>query len=154
MAVPFVACMALVASLYQLPPRVLPAIQGVEGGQPGLVSRNTDGSADLGVMQVNTRWLEPLARFTGLDEAIVRDRLLTRPCFNIAAAGLILRTYLNETHGNLMRAVGDYHSHTRPLNTAYQAQVIRSAWALFVRRPAVRPLLRRKLASIRRVRAG
>jgi hypothetical protein len=150
MAVPFVACMALVATLYHLPPRVLPAIQGVEGGRPELVSQNTDGSQDLGIMQVNTRWLEPLARFTGLDTPTVRERLLTRPCFNIAAAGLILRTYLNETHGNLMQAVGDYHSHTRPLNTAYQAQVIRSAWTLFVPRPP----LRARLAAIRRVRAG
>ena len=55
MAVPFVACMALVASLYNLPPRVLPSIHAVEGGQIGTVHLNTDGSEDLGFMQVNTR---------------------------------------------------------------------------------------------------
>jgi hypothetical protein len=92
MTAPLLACMALVAQAYALPPRVLPAIQAAED---------------------------------------VRDRLLTRPCFNVAAAGLILRTYLDETRGNLLRAIGDYHSHTPVLNLRYQARVLRSAAALF-----------------------
>ena len=131
MAVPFAACMALVAALYHLPPRVLPAIQGVEGGWPGAASRNADGSEDLGVMQVNTRWLGPLARYTGLAEPEVRQRLVARACFNIAAAGWILRAYLDEAHGDLMLAIGDYHSHAPLLNAGYQARVVRSAWAMF-----------------------
>ncbi len=134
MAVPFLACMALVASLYSLPPRVLPSIHAVEGGAAGTVHANTDGSQDLGVMQVNTRWLPALSRYTGTPEAAVRQNLLNRACYNIAAAGLILRTYLDETGGDLMRAVGDYHSHTPPLNQAYQAKVLRSAAGLFSRR--------------------
>ena len=131
MAVPFVACMALVAQIYALPPRVLPAIGGVEGGRPGTVSTNRDGSQDLGVMQVNTRWLQPLARYTGLPETAVRQNLVNRACFNIAAAGWILRQYVNEARGDLMLAIGYYHSHTPPLNQAYQAQVMQSAWGLF-----------------------
>ncbi len=63
--VPFLACMALVASVYHLPPRVLPSIQAVEGGWAGAVIRNGDGSDDLGVMQVNTQWLAVLARRAG-----------------------------------------------------------------------------------------
>lgn len=133
MAVPFLACMALVANLYGLPPRVLPSIQAVEGGRPGLAQRNRDGSEDLGIMQVNTLWLGPLARYTGLAAETVRDRLLNRPCFNIAAAGLIMRTYLDETRGDLLRAVGNYHSHTAALNQGYQVKVLRSASILFQR---------------------
>ena len=134
MAVPFLACMALVAQLYSLPPRVLPSIQAVEGGGPGVVHRNADGSDDLGVMQINTLWLPALSRYTRLDPAEVRDRLLRRPCFNIAAAGLILRTYLDETQGDLMRAVGNYHSHTPLLNQQYQVKVRDAAAAMFTRR--------------------
>jgi hypothetical protein len=133
MAVPFLACMALVASVYHLPPRVLPSIQAVEGGAVGSVSHNTDGSDDLGVMQVNTLWLEPLARVSRLPAEEVRRRLVEQPCFNIAAAGLIMRVYLNETHGDLMRAVGDYHSHTPGLNEDYQARVLAAAQRLFNR---------------------
>ena len=134
MAVPYLACMALVAQIYSLPPRVLPSIQAVEGGGPGIVHRNADGSDDLGVMQINTLWLPALSRYTRLDPAEVRDRLLRRPCFNIAAAGLILRTYLDETRGDLMRAVGNYHSHTPLLNQQYQAKVRDAAAAMFTRR--------------------
>ncbi len=132
--VPFLACMALVASVYHLPPRVLPSIQAVEGGWAGAVIRNGDGSDDLGVMQVNTQWLAVLARASGLPAAEVRRRLVAEPCFNIAAAGLIMRVYLDETHGDLLQAIGDYHSHTRALNLDYQARVLAAAEKLF-RRP-------------------
>ncbi len=131
MAVPYLACMALVANLYHLPPRVLPAIHAVEGGGLGTVHVNLDGSEDLGVMQVNTRWLVALSAYTGLAPLQLRERLISQPCFNIAAAGVILRTYLNESHGDLMRAVGDYHSHTPALNKQYQNLVVQSATRLF-----------------------
>ncbi len=135
MAVPFLACMALVANLYSLPPRVLPSIQAVEGGQPGVAHLNANGSEDLGVMQVNTVWLRPLTAYTRLAAAEVRERLLARPCFNIAAAGLIMRTYLDEAKGDLLQAVGFYHSHTPLLSLDYQARVLRSATRLFQRAP-------------------
>lgn len=135
MAVPYLACMALVAQLYDLPPRVLPSIQAVEGGRPGLSSRNTNGSEDLGVMQINTLWLPALSRYTGLSADVVRDRLMREPCFNIAAAGAILRTYLVETRGDVMRAIGNYHSHTPFRHQDYRDKVMRSAARLFPPRP-------------------
>jgi len=131
MPIPYVACMALVAGLYHLPPRVLPSIQAVEGGYSGRVSANQDGSEDLGVMQVNTLWIAPLARNTGLAPNALRNRLIEDACFNISAAGAIMRVYLDETHGNLMRAIGNYHSHTAARNTAYQARVMSAAQRLF-----------------------
>jgi len=134
MAVPFLACMVLVASFNHLPPRVLPSIHAVEGGEVGTVHRNADGSDDLGVMQVNTRWVMPLAWYAGLDPRVVRYRLIGDACFNIAAAGAILRAYVGAERGNLMRAIGDYHSHTPALNQAYQAQVLRSAMLMFSRK--------------------
>jgi len=53
--VPFLACMSLVASIYNLPPRVLPSIQATEGGVAGLAVRNGNGIEDLGVMQIIMR---------------------------------------------------------------------------------------------------
>ena len=129
--VPYLACMALVASLYHLPPRVLPAIQSVEGGQPGVTHLNSDGTLDLGVMQINTRWLVPLARYTHTDGSVVFRRLRDDACYNIAAAGAIMRVDLDQTHGNLLRAVGDYHSHTPRLNRGYRFKVVRAAALLF-----------------------
>lgn len=123
--------MALVASLYNLPPRVLPSIHAVEGGGLATVNVNTDGTEDLGLMQINTHWLPLLSRYTRSPIIFVRRNLLERPCYNIAAAGLILRIYLDETHGDLMRAIGNYHSHTPTLNQAYQTKVMQSAARLF-----------------------
>jgi len=131
MPIPYLACMALVAHLYALPPRVLPSIQAVEGGSIGMVRPDTNGTADLGIMQINTSWLSAFQRYTHLPQDIVRDRLINQPCFNIAAAGAIMRTYLDETGGDLLRAVGDYHSHTAILNQKYQSEVVRAASLMF-----------------------
>ena len=131
MSIPLLACMVTVAAFYHLPPRVLPSIQAVEGGYLGAVHVNADGTEDLGVMQVNTRWLDKLAPVARMTPDSVRARLLQDGCFNIAAAGAIMRAYLNETRGNLMMAVGYYHSHTPALNLAYQEKVLASAVQLF-----------------------
>jgi Transglycosylase SLT domain len=131
MTIPFLACMASVAAFYHLPPRVLPSIQAVEGGRPGLVHVNQDGSRDLGVMQVNTRWVQPLAWQTRMAPAEAQLRLVQEPCFNIAVAGAIMRIYLDEAGGDLLRAVGYYHSHRPPLADAYRLQVVAAATRLF-----------------------
>jgi len=36
---------------------------------------------------------------------------------------VILRLYVDEEHGDLWRAIGDYHSHTAWRNQAYQIKV-------------------------------
>ncbi len=134
LALPYLACMLQAAQYYSLPPRVLPTIQAVEGGAVGTVHANTDGTSDLGVMQVNTRWVQPIATRIHDTAPSVQARLTGDSCFNIAAAALILRTYLDEEHNDLMRAVGDYHSHTLLLNLAYRAHVVAVAKAMFEHR--------------------
>ena len=134
MPVPYLACIAFVAGFNHLPPRVLPSIMAVEGGPIGIPHLNTDGSEDLGIMQVNSRWLPAVSRASGLPPAVVRARLLSQPCFGINVAGAILRVYLDEAHGNLMLAIGYYHSHTEALNVTYQHQVVRAAQIMFGKR--------------------
>jgi hypothetical protein len=131
MTIPLLACMASVAAVYHLPPRVLPSIQVVEGGRPGLVHLNTDGSQDLGIMQVNTRWVQPLAWQTGIAHAMAEQRLLIDGCFNIAVAGAIMRIYLNEARGNLLLAVGYYNSHKPLVAQAHELRVLHAATRLF-----------------------
>lgn len=129
--IPYLKCMLVVAATAGLPPRVLPVIQSLEGGAPGLVHQDANGTADLGVMQVNTIWVPALAARARLSQAETRNRLINDSCFNIAAAALILRGYLAETHGALLPAVGDYHSHTPALNGSYTALAIRRAGEMF-----------------------
>ena len=122
----------LVASIYHLPPRILPSIQHIEGGSSGIVRTNANGSQDTGVMQVNTIWLPVLARCTGLTEPALRERLTNRACFNTVAAGLIFGTYLDEAHDDVMFAIGDYHSHTPVHKLNYRSLVRRAADKTFV----------------------
>ena len=133
MAIPYLACMTLVATTLHLPPRVLPSIQRVEGGAVGTISPNANGTADLGVMQVNTVWLGPLTAASRLPQAEVARRLVFDPCFNIAAAGMILRAHLVARHGDLLEAIGDYHSMTPARGARYRADVLAAARALFAR---------------------
>ena len=131
MAIPLLACMLAVSTELHLPPRVLPAIQAVEGGQVGMSRPNSNGSEDLGLMQVNTVWLPLLTRHTGMGKDALRDKLIQDGCFNIAVAGAILRFYLHETRGDLAAAVGNYHSHAPIRHQAYQVKVAGAALKMF-----------------------
>ena len=134
MSAPFLACMAAAAAFYHLPPRVLPSIQAVEGGRPGLIQPNANGTADLGLMQVNTIWVAPIARYAGMTENAVLGRLIGDPCFNIAASAAIMQIYMAEARGDMMVAIGYYHSHTPTRGSAYQQKVLAAAGILFQKR--------------------
>ncbi len=124
MAASLLACMAVVSAFYRLPPQALPAIQRIEGGHVGSIAHNRNGTDDLGVMQVNTAWLPELARRTDVPKRRLRVALIRQNCFNVAVAGAILRIYLNEAHGDVVTAIGYYHSHTPGRREAYAMRVL------------------------------
>jgi hypothetical protein len=124
MSVPFFACMIAAASFHHLPVQALAAIQSVEGGTVGAIVGNKDGSADLGVMQVNSQWVPAIARATRTREDVVRYKLIQDGCFSVKVAAAILDVYKVEAHGNMLEAVGFYHSHTPDLKAAYQTKVL------------------------------
>ena len=56
------ACLLMAANTYQVPPAVMIGIMQVEGGHVGqAVGPNSNGTYDLGPMQVNSRWMPELA---------------------------------------------------------------------------------------------
>jgi hypothetical protein len=129
--IPYLACMLAVSATLHLPPRILPTLSVLEGGAPGSVHENANGTADLGVMQVNTLWVPAIAARAHVRAAQARRLLVADPCFNIAAAGLILRGYYAQAGDAWLPAIGDYHSHTPPLHDAYVADAEQKAAALF-----------------------
>jgi hypothetical protein len=136
--IPYFACMLAIATHFNLPPRILPSIQKVEGGQVGVAHLNANGTEDLGLMQVNSLWVAPLAQRLGVSAEVMRARLLQDACFNITVAGAVVRVYLNRSNGDVLTAVGNYHSHTPIFHQAYQAKVIGAAVALFGSVPAAK----------------
>ena len=148
MPAPLLACIMAVAAFYHLPPSALLAIQKVEAGRLGMVRSNTDGSQDLGPMQINTRWLPPLARQTRIPPSRLRRALISDACFNVAVGGAVLKLDLNARKGDLLEAIGDYHSHTAGLHEAYQARVL-AVTAAFKEAGKLRPV---RLRAYRRGR--
>ena len=127
----YLRCMLLAAAVYHLPPRALPVIAALEGGAIGMTRPDPNGTADFGIMQVNSVWLPALARRARLSVAATRTRLINDACFNIAAAALILRADIDRDQGDFMRGLGDYHSATPALHAAYQRRALAAALRLF-----------------------
>src|SRR5690606_1472273 len=82
-------------------------ILDVEGGEVGKVSRNTNGTYDIGPMQINSIWLSKLQRFS-----ISRDDLLYNRCINIYVGAWILTQEYQRFGGDLGKAIAHYHSPT------------------------------------------
>lgn len=79
------ACLTQAAQRYQLPDYLLWAIVSKEGGRPGTVSQNSNGTQDLGPAQINTSWRTELARY-----GITTHQLIWDYCANVQVAAWIL----------------------------------------------------------------
>ena len=88
-----------------------------ENGRNGQAVRNKNGTFDLGVLQINTRWLSTLARY-----GYTREDLQNNPCKNVMAATWILASGLANSK-TLWSGVGNYNSHTAKFNKHYSESV-------------------------------
>ncbi len=117
------ACIMMAAQAHDVPPALLAGIYRAEGGKPGLEVSNTNGSYDLGPMQINTIWLPELAKQWEISEEEAKVRVRDNTCANIDVAAWILRQHLNETH-DLAKALEHYHSRTPKFGKKYKNRVI------------------------------
>ncbi|MBY9063224.1 hypothetical protein K7957_09780 [Sphingomonas yunnanensis] len=68
-----------------------------QAGWVGAEIRNRDGSYDLGTLQINSRWVDGLARLIASPPEHERQWLRDDPCFNVEAARWIVLTDLAAT---------------------------------------------------------
>jgi len=80
------ACIARSAGGRRWLERTLWGLRDQEGGWVGAEVTNSDGSHDLGPLQVNSWWVSRLAVLTGRPKAHVRYWLKQDACFNVEAA--------------------------------------------------------------------
>lgn len=90
----------------------LMAVMKTEAGRVGMFSRNTDGSYDIGPMQVNSIHLPELSKTFGVPPAAVAQLLGYDGCFNVAVGAWLLRKRTNEANGDFWYGIGRYHSKT------------------------------------------
>ena len=117
------ACLMMASQTYSVPPAVMVGIMQVEGGQVGQQVLNTNGSYDLGPMQINTIWVPRLANYWGVTEATAKRWIRDDPCTNMGVSAWILRRHMNET-GSLSKAIAYYHSRTPSLGYSYKNRVV------------------------------
>jgi soluble lytic murein transglycosylase-like protein len=112
---PALACWDEAAQRYGVNPAMLVAIARTESSMnPAAINRNRDGSYDLGLMQINSRWFPLLSRY-GIGEQQFHD-----PCTSIHVGAWILSQNMQRL-GNSWDAVGAYNS-SRPVQRAAYAQ--------------------------------
>lgn len=125
-----VACILAAGAAYRLPPTVLLILLRVEGGRLGQVSRNTNGTADIGPMQVNETWLPRLAAHWRATRPAAYAALRDDFCANLEGGAWILRQAIDEARGDLWEGVGLYHSHDPGDRARYLRTVLRQALRL------------------------
>lgn len=91
--------------------KTLWGLRDQEGGWIGAEIANSDGSHDLGPLQVNSRWVGRIAKLTGRQPADIRWWLTHDACFNVDTARWIFLSGVSVTR-DYWQAVGVYHSPT------------------------------------------
>lgn len=83
-------------------PQLLRSIAKTESNlKPGAVNRNSNGSTDMGLMQINSSWIHGMK----LDS----DRLLSDPCYNVMTGAKIMKLCIDR-YGYAWEAVGCYNA--------------------------------------------
>lgn len=114
---PPASCWEQAGRYHAVDPRLLVAIAQVESGlRPAAIHRNGNGTVDLGLMQINSRWLPQLRRWG------IRPRDLLDPCVSVHVAAWILAANLRST-ADPWQAVGAYNAASAEGRRRYLARV-------------------------------
>lgn len=109
-----------VATKWNVNPYMLYAIAKTESNlNPKAINRNTNGSEDVGMMQINSWWYPKLAKF-----GIERHHLFD-PCVSLDVAGWILSQNMTQ-HGNTWTAVGAYNAVSPDKRVRYAKKILKN----------------------------
>lgn len=115
-------CMAKAAAHHHVDLSLLRAIAKVESNMnPKAVGKNTNGTSDTGLMQINDWWLPTLAKH-GIKKSDLLDVCTS------AYVGAWILAHSIKRHGLTWRAVGAYNSPT-PANQKIYAEKVNRALA-------------------------
>jgi soluble lytic murein transglycosylase-like protein len=110
-------CISNAASYHGVDVRLLRAVFTVESSlNPFAVSKNTNGSVDLGIAQINSQHWPKLAAIG------IKPEQLYDPCVASYVGAWMLKKNI-DTHGLTWQSVARYHSSTPHLNQRYQARL-------------------------------
>lgn len=112
------------ANYWNVPPMLARAVAQQESGMhANIVSTNTNGSRDIGLMQVNSSWLPMLSK-AGISEAD-----LFKPCVNAYVGTWILANNIARL-GLTWEAVGAFNAVTPSKRDVYARKIYRQLMTL------------------------
>lgn len=114
-----ISCSLSAAAKYEVPAAMLLAIADKEGGRPGLVVRNKNGTSDIGTMQFNTAYIATLAPY-----GVRAAHVALAGCYPLELAAWRLRGHLAKDAGDVWTRAANYHSRTPQYNSVYRADLI------------------------------
>lgn len=126
---PIMQCVKKASAEYHVPSIVLLGIIKTESnGNPNAINRNRNGTVDIGLMQINSSWVQKLASSYSIKSA---RRALANPCYNVRVGAWILRSELSAYGGwrdskEFWQRVGNYHSKSSFFNRRYQGLIVRN----------------------------
>jgi hypothetical protein len=87
-------------------------------------AHNTNGTYDIGPMQINSTWLPKLEKYN-----ITQQDIQFNACANITVGAWILSKKI-ANRDDILVGIGDYHSHTRGLNKIYSNLIVKNLYKL------------------------
>lgn len=122
-------CFAEAGAKHGIDPLLLKAIAKVESSMnPKAINYNSNGSYDMGLMQINSMHL-PMLKKSGIQ----RQHLLNDACVSVMVGSEILAGFV-QRYGYTWRAIGAYNAGTAPgrerAREIYVAKISREYWKL------------------------
>ena len=111
------SCINTAAYEFRVSAKLIISVLNTEQGKIGLISKNKNGSVDLGPMQINSCWWPELYRYN-----ITPHDVLYKPCINLKVGAWILAKAIAEGN-NILEGVGNYNSHMPVYNHRYTQKV-------------------------------
>jgi soluble lytic murein transglycosylase-like protein len=110
-------CINEAAIEYHLPAKLIISVLEVEQGKVGQTTKNTNGTYDIGPMQINSTWLSELNTY-----GITQHDIQYDACKNVRVGAWILSKKI-AARNDILVGIGDYNSHTPKYNKAYSLQI-------------------------------
>lgn len=110
-------CINHAAVVYHVPATLILAVIKKENGHNGQAVKNSNGTHDYGIMQINDIWLPKIAAY-----GYTRDDIQFNACKNVFVGTWILSQGIAEGQ-DIWRGIGNYHSHTPRHNQPYRNDI-------------------------------
>lgn len=116
-------CWSEAGRLHAIEPELLQAIAAVESDMlPDAVHHNSNGTRDIGLMQINSIHLPRLKA-----QGITEQRLLQEPCLSVEVGAQVLAGFIAR-YGYNWTAVGAYNAGNSPHRQVARLRYARKVW--------------------------